>query len=66
MRLLRSVPCLGNMFTFHARNNCPSITVQASCHLELSGPVSVLEMGVVLVLCWYVLSGVTALAVVVW
>ena len=25
----------------HARNNCPDITVQASCHLEWSGPVSV-------------------------
>ena len=33
----------------HARNNCPGITEQASCHLELSGSVSVLEMGDVFV-----------------
>ena len=35
---------LANMCA-HARNICPSITVQTSCHLEWSGHVSVLEMG---------------------
>ena len=29
-----SIPCLANMFTLYARNNCPGFTVQASCHLE--------------------------------
>ena len=35
----------------HARNNVPGVPVQASCHLEWSGPVSVLEMGDVFVMC---------------
>ena len=35
--------------SYHARNNCPSITVQSLCHLEWSGHVSVLEMGDVFV-----------------
>ena len=38
---------VGRTCSHHARNNCPGLTVQALCHLEWSGPVSVLEMGVV-------------------
>ena len=54
---------------------CPAITVQASCHLERSGPVSVLEMGDVfgcVSMCCLrcvvgcVRDGVDALAVVWW
>ena len=56
VRVLRSIPCLANKLTLYARNNCPSITVQASCHLERSGPVSVLGMGVVFVLCLSMMS----------
>ena len=39
--VLRSIPFLANMFTSYARNNCPGITVHASCHLEVG-----------LYLCW--------------
>ena len=41
--------------SYHARNNCPGIPVQASCQLEWSGPVSVLEMGDVLWCVWWCL-----------
>ena len=45
----RRSACAGRTCSHHARNNCPGITVQASCHLEWSGPVFVLEMGDVFV-----------------
>ena len=35
---------VGRTCSHHARKNCLGILVQASCHLEWSGPVSVLEM----------------------
>ena len=43
-----STPCWANMFA-SCRNNCLGIPVQASCSLEWSGHVSVLEMGDVFV-----------------
>ena len=47
LSVLWLIPC--RTCSHHARNNCPGITVQTSCHLERSGHVSVLEMGDVFV-----------------
>ena len=50
---------VGRTCSHHARNICPGIPVQTTCHLKKSGPVSVLEMFGGVWWCLVVFGGVS-------